>query len=105
MMRRSAIIVAACHCLLSTTAVSAYLRPQSPLARLHYGASRSSSLLSSTDRRSFSSKTSTTMAATKPTYDVVVFGATSFAGSLLAEYYLANYGASPPAFKWAMAGR
>ena len=44
-------------------------------------------------------------ATTKPTYDVVVFGATSFAGSLVAEYYLTNYGASPPAFKWALAAR
>lgn len=38
-------------------------------------------------------------------YDVVVFGATSFAGALVAEYYLKNYGASPPSFKWAVAAR
>lgn len=41
----------------------------------------------------------------KPSYDVVVFGATSFVGSLVAEYYLTNYGASPPAFNWALAAR
>lgn len=41
----------------------------------------------------------------KPTYDIVVFGATSFVGSLVTEYFLTNYGASPPAFKWAMAAR
>lgn len=38
-------------------------------------------------------------------YDVVVFGATSFAGQLVCEYFLANYGASPPTFKWAVAAR
>lgn len=38
-------------------------------------------------------------------YDVVVFGATSFVGSLVAEYFLTNYGASPSAFKWALAAR
>lgn len=42
--------------------------------------------------------------SSKP-YDVVVFGATSFAGALVAEYYLKNYGASPSSFKWAVAAR
>lgn len=44
------------------------------------------------------------MAGTKP-YDVVVFGATSYVGSLVSEYYITNYGASPPNFKWAVAAR
>ena len=43
------------------------------------------------------------MSSTK--YDVVVYGATSFAGQLVCEYYLTTYGASPPTFKWAMAAR
>ena len=100
MIRRS-VIVAALHNLLSATLLTAYLRPaQTPLPRVH------SRLLSSPGGTSFSSKITTTMAASaKPVYDVVVFGATSFAGSLLAEYYLTNYGASPPAFKWALAAR
>eukprot|EP00752_Nemacystus_decipiens_P006893 g6191.t1 len=43
------------------------------------------------------------MSSTK--YDVVVYGATSFAGQLTCEHYLTTYGASPPTFKWAMAAR
>ena len=53
-------------------------------------------------------RTINTMAAStkaKPSYDIVVFGATSFVGSLVVEYFLTNYGASPPAFKWALAAR
>ncbi|CAM9235192.1 unnamed protein product [Ectocarpus sp. 4 AP-2014] len=45
------------------------------------------------------------MSGSSNKYDVVVFGATSFAGQLVCEYYLANYGASPPTFKWAVAAR
>lgn len=45
------------------------------------------------------------MAAEGKLYDVVVFGATSFVGQLLVEYYLTSYGASPPGFKWAVAAR
>lgn len=104
-MRPLATAVAACNCLLFAIAVRAYLRPQNPLARVYYGASQSSPLLSSPDRRSVSSKISTMATSAKPTYDVVAFGATSFVGSLVAEYYLTNYGASPPAFKWALAAR
>lgn len=40
-----------------------------------------------------------------PKYDVVVYGATSFAGQLVCEYYLSTYGASPPTFTWAVAAR
>ncbi|CAM9970325.1 unnamed protein product [Scytosiphon promiscuus] len=38
-------------------------------------------------------------------YDIVVFGATSFVGQLICEYLLQNYGASPPSFTWAVAAR
>lgn len=41
---------------------------------------------------------------TKP-LDIILFGATSFVGAITAEYILVNYGASPPAFKWALAAR
>lgn len=43
--------------------------------------------------------------ASSTKYDVVVYGATSFAGQLTCEYYLTTYGASPPTFKWAIAAR
>lgn len=42
--------------------------------------------------------------AQKPLYDLVVFGATSFVGSILCEY-LVREGATFGAFQWAMAGR
>ncbi|CAM9415860.1 unnamed protein product [Choristocarpus tenellus] len=45
------------------------------------------------------------MSASSKTFDVVVWGATGFTGSLVAEYYLSTYGASPSGFKWALAGR
>lgn len=52
---------------------------------------------------SLSASSSIAMSSAK--YDVVVYGATSFAGQLVCEYYLTTYGASPPTFKWAMAAR
>ena len=41
---------------------------------------------------------------TAANYDLVVFGATSFVGQILARYLLENYGADKEV-KWAIAGR
>lgn len=54
---------------------------------------------------SASSRDSLNIAMSSTKYDVVVYGATSFAGQLVCEYYLTTYGASPPTFKWAVAAR
>lgn len=106
LLMRSIIFAATAACFLGgTIAFTSHLQPlRGPV----YPSLRSLTSASSVSKKiSTTAVTSsrTTMASPKPTYDVVVFGATSFAGSLVAEYYLTNYGASPPSFKWAVAGR
>lgn len=109
-----------CFSLLAST--TAYVLPQAPqrISTLHRGtapaARFSSAAFVSTPpshsfptRRTSFSRTTTSSSATRMTssakYDVVVYGATSFAGQRVCEYYLTNYGASPPTFKWALAAR
>ena len=38
-------------------------------------------------------------------YDLIVFGATGFTGSLVVEYLIQIYGLNNSKFKWAIAGR
>lgn len=88
--------------------------------QLHQASQRRLHLLRSTGTRKYSphlysalrggapgssSRASSSTTMSTPSYDVVVFGATSFVGQLICEYLLQNYGASPPTFKWAVAGR
>ena len=38
-------------------------------------------------------------------FDIVIYGATGYTGRLVAEHFLREYGDSPDAPTWAMAGR
>ena len=40
-----------------------------------------------------------------PSYDIIVFGATSFVGQILSQYLYDRHGADGKALRWAMAGR
>ena len=42
---------------------------------------------------------------TEKKYDLIVFGATGFTGSLVVKYLLQNYGLNKSKFTWAIAGR